>query len=43
MSKVLVADGFNVLNINYFAQSARINYILDSAVVWRVAEDCVSC
>lgn len=37
--KVLVADGLNVLNIDDFAESARVDDVLDSAIIRRVAKD----
>ncbi len=37
--KVLVPDGLDVLDVDDFAERARVNNILDGAVVWRIAED----
>lgn len=37
--KVLVPDGLDVLNVDDFAKGARVNDILDGAVVWRIAEN----
>lgn len=37
--KVLVADGLNVLDVDDFAEGTRVDDVLDSAIIWRIAKN----